>query len=167
HRIVSMGDAYIAGLRSAGRQWALCLVLFAFSLAAGLSFAAVTWTWLADALDNSLATKTLLADLDVNVFVDLFMHHAEGWRTLAVPPALAAVFFALLGVWLNGAVIAAVADDVGLSESLRRGLSLCPIYLRLWLLSASANGISLLVVWVIARWLIRWTAESPSEMIYY
>src|SRR5262249_31190078 len=64
-------------------------------------------------------------------------------------------------------VIAAVADDVGLSESLRRGLSLCPIYLRLWLLSASANGISLLVVWVIARWLIRWTAESPSEMIYY
>jgi hypothetical protein len=162
-----MSAAYLAGLRTAIRQWRLCMVLFAASLAAALCFAAATWVWLANALDNALPTRTLLTDLDMDVFVDLLVHHEESLRMLLATAAVAAVFFGVLSVWLNGAVVAAIADDVALSDALRRGLGSCPTYFRLWLLAAVSNGASVLAVFLITRGLTRWTAESAAEMTYY
>ena len=64
-----MGQAYALGLRAALRRWPVVVVLFLANLAAGVGFTAATWWWLSWSLDASLATRTLLADLDLNVFV--------------------------------------------------------------------------------------------------
>jgi hypothetical protein len=162
-----MSAAYLAGLRTAMRQWRLCMVLFTASFAAALCFTAATWVWLANALDSGLPTRTLLRELDMDVFVDLLVHHGDSLRMLLATAALAAVFFGALSVWLNGAVVAAIADDVGLSDALRRGLGSSPTYFRLWLLAAVSNGTSVLAVFWTARALTRWTAETTSEMTYY
>src|SRR5262249_44867904 len=100
-RIVTMNAAYIAGLRSAVRQWRLCLVVFAVGVAAALCFSVVTWVWLSAALDNAVPTRTLLNDLDMDVFVDLWAHHGESLQMLLVTGGVAAVFFGVLSIWLN------------------------------------------------------------------
>src|SRR5262249_22981105 len=77
HRAVRMNAAYVGGRRIAVRQWQMCLVLFAASVAAALCFSAATWIWLSGALDAALPTRTLLSNLDMDVFVDLFTHHSD------------------------------------------------------------------------------------------
>ncbi|MFQ5668446.1 MAG: hypothetical protein ACE5I7_18735 [Candidatus Binatia bacterium] len=162
-----MGAAYVAGLWTALRRWALVLVLLLVNLLSGLGFTAVAWSWLSMALDSSLATRTLLADLDVNVFVDLFVHHGDSLRMLLVAAGVMAVFFILVGVWLNAVTVVAVGDDAGTGECMRRGFSLYPAYARLWLLATVMNAISVGVAFLIGRGLTRWLAESPSEMSFY
>jgi len=162
-----MGVLYLTALRTAVRRWRIVLLLFVANLAAGMGFTAVAWWWLALALDNSLATRTLLTDLDMNVFIDLFVHHGDSLQMLGIAAALAAFAFAILGVWLNAAASVAVATEAAVSECARRGWTVFATHLRLWVLATALNVASVAAGFVVARGLTRWTAESPAEMTYY
>lgn len=162
-----MGQAFGLGLLTTLRRWPVVVVLFIANLAVGLCFTGAAWSWLSEALDNSLATRTLLTDLDWNVFVDLFAHHGDSLHMLLVAGVLLALPALLLGVWLNAAVVVAVGEDGSLGDCLRRGLTLFPTFLRLSvlanLLSVAGIGTAILV----GRWVTRWTAESSSELTFY
>ena len=162
-----MAAAVVEGLRTALRRWPMVLVLFLASLASGLIFTAAAWSWLSLALDKSLATRTLLTDLDVNVFVDLFIHHGESLRMFAATGTVLAVAFALLGVWLNAVAVVAVREEAGWLDCMRQGVNLYTRYVRLCGLVYLATAVSGLAVFLGARALTRWVAESPSEMTYY
>ena len=162
-----MGSAYTAGLRIALRRRPVVLILFLANLGSGIGFTAASWLWLDGALDKSLATRTLLTDLDMNVFVDLFVYHAEGLQMLAIGGVVLAVLTALLWVWLNAVAVIAVAEDGTLSDWIRRGVSVYPTFFRLWVLATVVDAISVLMAVMLGRWLVRLTAESPSEMTFY
>jgi len=162
-----MGQAFGLGLLTTLRRWPLVVVLFLANLVAGLCFTAVAWFWLSTSLDNSLATRTLLTDLDWNVFVDLVAHHGGSLRMLLVAGVSLALPALLLGVWLNATAVVAVGEDGSLGDCLRRGLTLWPTFLRLSLLAnlPSAAGIGAAIL--VGRWVTRWTAESTSELTPY
>jgi hypothetical protein len=162
-----MGRAYIRGFVLALRRWPVVLVLFVASLLAGLSFTAAAWSWLSLALGSSLATRTLLTDLNVQIFIDLFMHHRESLGMLVLAGSMLAVAFVVLGVWLNAAAIASVGEEISASNCLLRGIQLYPTYLGLWALSNGCMLASTVAVFLSARWLTRWTAESAAEMTSY
>jgi hypothetical protein len=163
-----MGHAYLSGLRVALRRWPLVLLLFAVSLAAGFAFSAIGWSWLALSLDNSLATRTLLRDLDMNVFVDLFIHHGESLRTLLLCGIVLAGAFWLLGIWLTACIVVEVGEaDIAFGESLRRGVEWFPTYFRLSLIATALNAAAIATAFFVARSVVRWTAESSSEMTFY
>ena len=90
-----MADALVSGARIAARCWWAGLTLFLANLVFGLFFTAASWHWLSGALGASLATRTLLTHLDMNVFVDLFIHHGESLRMLAVGGAMITLVRAL------------------------------------------------------------------------
>jgi hypothetical protein len=159
-----MGRSYLKGFRTALQRWPLALLLFAATAVPGLVFAATAWVWLANALGKSLATRTLLTDLDMNVFVDLIGHHGESLWMLVVGGMLLTVVCWLLGVWLNAMTIAAVGDDMPLAAAAHRGLDLYGKFLGLDLLAVTVDGVLLIATVAVARWLIRWTVESPSEV---
>lgn len=162
-----MGQAFGLGFLAALRRWPVVVILFVANFVAGLCFAGAAWTWLAESLDRSLPTRSLLTDLDWNVFVDLLVHHAQSLRMLLAGGVLLAVPAVLLGIWLNAAAVVAVGEDGSLGDCLRRGLTLYPTFFRLSLLSnllsAAAIGCGVLV----GRGLTRWTAESGSELTFY
>jgi hypothetical protein len=162
-----MGQAFGLGLLAALRRWPIVVLLFVANLAVGLCFAGAAWTWLYESLDRSLATRTLLTDLDWNVFVDLLAHHGQSLRMLLVGGVLLALPAVLLSIWLNAATVVAVGEDGNLGDCLRRGLSLYPTFFRLSLLSnvLSAAGVGCAVL--LGRGLTRWTAESASELTPY
>jgi hypothetical protein len=162
-----MGRAYINGFALALRRWPVVLVLFLVSVLAGGSFAAAAWFWLASALGSSLATRTLLTDLNVQVFIDLFIHHRESLKILLLAGAILTVAFGVLGVWLNATAIAAVGEETSTTSCLLGGIQLYPTYLGLWVLSNGGLLASAVTLVFFGRWLTRWTAESPAEMTPY
>jgi hypothetical protein len=162
-----MGHAYVWGCAAAVRRWPVVVVLFVANLAAGLCFTAAAWSWLSVSLAKSVATRTLLTELDWNVFVDLWAHHGSSLQMLVVAGGLLALFALLLGVWLNAVAVVAVGEDGALADCLRRGLSLYPKYFRLAVLANLLNAVSVAAGFVIGRGLTRWTAESASEMTFY
>ena len=162
-----MGALYMTALRNAARRWCVVLTLFAGHAAAGLGFAAVSWWWLALALDKSLATRTLLTDLDANVFIDLVFHHGESLQMLGLAATLAAVGFVIIGIWLNAAASIAVATEEPTAECVRRGQTLLGTHLRLWVVAMMVNAVCVGAGLVVAHGLARWTAESAGEMTYY
>lgn len=162
-----MGRAYICGFVRAARRWPVVLILFLGSLVAGLSFAAAAWVWLSVALGKSLATRSLLTDLNVQVFIDLFVHHGESLRMLGLAGFVLAVLFACLGVWLNAIAITAVGSEHSTPECLVRGVQLYPTFLGLWALTNVCMLGSALALVLVGRLLTRWTAESASEMTFY
>ena len=139
-RRTEMRRSYRSGFRTALRRWPLALLLFAATCVPGLVFSAAAWSWLADALDKSLATRTLLTDLDMNVFVDLIGHHGESLRMLLLGGLLLAVVCWLFGVWLNAMTISAVGDDLPLAAAAHRGLDLYVTFLALDLLALVVDG---------------------------
>jgi len=156
--------AYLRGARLAAARWPLVTALWLFGLAFGLAFALASATWLSDALDGSLATKTLLRHLDVEVLIDLWMHHQEGLRMLLVLAAVFAVAHTALWWWLDGVIIAAIAPSPG--SPWRRGTALVPAMAGLFAIA--------IVVWlawtasvVAAAWsLLRLTRESPAPHVW-
>jgi len=68
----------------------------------------------------------LQTHLDLNVFVDLVVHHGESMRTLLATAAVAAFAFVAGSAWCDSAVAVSVTDGTGLNASLRRGTSLLP-----------------------------------------
>jgi len=162
-----MTRAYAAGLRIALRRWPVALVLFAANLLPGLAFTAASWSWLDTALDNSLATRSLLTDLNMNVFVDLVAHHAESLQMLVVSGVLLGIVTVLAWVWLNAVAIVAVAEDGPLSAWTRRAWIVFPRFVQLWLLAMVVDAASVFVAFLVGRGLAHWTAESSSEMTFY
>jgi hypothetical protein len=158
-----MKRSYLKGFRTALLRWPLAFLLFAATALPGLVFAATAWLWLAAALDKSLATRTLLTDLDMNVFVDLIGHHGESLWMLLLGGALLVAACWLLGVWLNATTIAAVADDTPLAAAARRGLDLYVTFLGLGLVALAVDALLILGTVGVGRWLIQATANTPSE----
>src|SRR5512140_2206328 len=126
-----MKSSYLSGFRTARRRWPLAAILFSASYVFGFGFSAGTWTWLASALDKSLATRTLLTDLDMNIFVDLFAHHGDSlWMLLLGGGSLAVVAW-FLAVWVNALTIVAVGEELALSAAAHRALDVYARFLRL------------------------------------
>ena len=162
-----MGAAYVDGFRSALRRWPVVLLAFLASLSTGAVFMAASWSWLSLALDNSLATRTLLTDLDMNVFVDLFLHHGDSWRMLLGAGAMLAAVVAAVTVWLNAITVIACGEDASLGACVRRGVDVYAPFLRLALVALCVDLATLATVYAAAHWLVRWTAESSAEMTFY
>lgn len=163
-----MGRAYLSGLQVAVRRWALVLMLFGTMVLAGFTFSAVGWHWLSLSLDKSLATRTLLRELDMNVFIDLFIHHREGLHMLLLCGLVLLLAFWFLWIGLSGTVVIAVNEsDRHLGDCLRSGVALCLTYVRLALLSTAVTAVATALAFFVTRGLTRWTAESTSEMTYY
>ncbi len=164
---MSVSAVIAAGLRVALQRWPAVLLLFVVNLAYGLIFTAASWSWLSLALGTSLATRTLHADLDANVFVDLFLHHGESLQLLLVSGGILAAMFALLGVWLNATAVAAVVEDGTLGRWMSRGAQLYGRFLRLWMLTGMLCVASAGATFFLARWLVRLSADSPVESTFY
>jgi len=159
-----MWRAYLTGARVAVARWPLITALWLFGLAFGVAFGLASAAWLADALDGSLATRTLLHHLDAQVLIDLWVHHREGLRVLLLLAAVLAVVHTALWWWLDGVVVAAVAPSP--ESPWRRGTALLPVIAALfglalfvWLAwSAAVVG----VAWA----LVRATRESPAAHVW-
>jgi hypothetical protein len=162
-----MGSLCVSGWHTAMRRWPVVLLLFLANLVTGLLATAVSWVWLSIALDNSLATRTLLTDLDTNVFVDLFVHHGESLRAWSISAAGLVLVTVMIGVWLNATAVVAVNTDAPLGACLHRGLDLFPTYFGLWVLTGLVNASGLSASFLLGRALTRWTVESPSEVTFY
>lgn len=122
---------------------------------AGL-FGVAAWLWLAGALDGSLATRTLLTGADANVFIDLAMHHGESLRTLGVTAGVLLFLGALMGIWTNGALVAAAGGAGGMRASLRRGWGLFPLFGRLWMLAVPITVVGVGAMVFGGRALVQW-----------
>ena len=120
-----------------------------------------------DALNSSLASRTLLTDLDWNVFVDLLVHRGLSLQMLLLGGGLLAIPALLLGIWLNAAAVVAVGEDGTLGDCLRRALTLYPTFFRLSLLSTVLSGAAVAAGFLLGRVLTRWWAESPAELTFY
>jgi hypothetical protein len=162
-----MRQALASGLQMALRRWPFVVVLFIANLAAGLCFMAVAWFWLSDALDSSLASRTLLTNLDWNVFIDLLVHRAQSLRMLLAGGVLLLFPALLLGIWLNAAAVVAVGEDGTLGDCLRRALTIYPTFFGLSVVSNLLTAAAITAGFLVGRVLTRWTAESASEMTFY
>lgn len=155
------------GLRTARVRWAIGLLLYAGLAAPGLGFAVASWVWLSSALDGSLANRTLLKELDPNVFIDLFVHHRPSLRMLLVAGTLLLVGVWCGWVWLHATAVAALGEDPSLPRAARRGFELVPRFLRLSLLANTLQATMFGAGHLVARHLVDWTAGSGREMPYY
>jgi hypothetical protein len=162
-----MGRAFGFGFLAALRRWPVVIVLFVANLAVGLCFTTAAWSWLSAALDNSLASRTLLTDLDWNVFIDLAVHHGESLRMLLGAGVMLALPALLFGIWLNAVAVIAVGEDGTLGECMRRGLALYPRFFQLSFVSNVLCAVGVGACLLLARVLARWTAESTSELTVY
>jgi len=162
-----MTQALLSGLRRTLLHWPMTVFLYAALLAPTLIFGAVSWTSLQVALERSVAARTALSDLDLNLFVDLYVHHREMFRGIAIAAVLIGAATTMIWIWLHAAMIAAASDDDGLGESLHRANELYPPFFRLWAISLVVQTGVVVGFYSLARTLLGWTAESPSEMTPY
>jgi len=158
-------SACVAGGGAAARRWPLVLVLWGIGVGFGVAFAFASAVWLTAALDGALASRTLLHDLDADVLVDLWFHHRDGLRMLAVAAALLGVAHTMVWWWLDGVIVASLAPCSG--SPWQAGTGLAAGMARLWCLALLAQAL-----WGAAiagpLWaFVRATAESPSAWVWY
>jgi hypothetical protein len=164
-----MLTALLRGCLKAGRLWPFIAFLWLINAVFGVLFFLAGAYWLSLALDHSLATRTLLRDLDPNVLVDLYHHHGESFRLLAVIAGLMAVGYVVLWFWLHGTVIFAVRASKGTvsGAAWRSGLHTTAGMGRLFALAAIVlallTGLVAVAAWA-AWW---WTIASPAAMLTY
>ncbi len=149
------------------RHWPVVVFLYAALLAPTLIFGAVAWARLQVALDRSLAGRTLLKDLDLNVFVDLFVHRKDAMVGIGIAASLIAAGALMVWIWLQASTIAAASDDESLSDALRRGSEVFPAFFRLWLIAVVVNVAIVALFYCVSRALLWLTAESVSELTPY
>jgi hypothetical protein len=162
--VTHLRTLYGFGVRGALRRWPVVAALFVASVVCGIAFASLAWVSLATVLDASLATRTLLRDLDINVFVDLFVHHADSVRLFASAAVLLLGVSVCLWIWLNALAVVAVGEPGDWSTCTHRALDSYPTFLCLWGLATLVAGGTIMPIILAGRVLTRWTAESPSEM---
>ena len=157
-----MWDAYVAGGRAAGRCVGLIVVLYIIGAAVVAVFGTAVWLTVEHMLDGALATRTLLTDLDANVFLDLIVHKSDSLRGLGLAGLVVAGGALILYVWLNAALIVAVAGAVNVRTSLRRGWGLFPTFVSLWGLALAAVTVLLGLDWLTVRLVTQWAAARGT-----
>jgi len=143
------------------------LFLYAAFTLPTVLFGSVAWLRLQSALDRSLAARSLLADLDANVFVDILLQRGAGPGVIPVAAVLIGLATMVVWVWLNAATAAAASDTPGLGAALRRGGNLFVPFLSLFLIALLTNATILALAYAVGDRLLWWTAESPDEMTPY
>lgn len=160
--------AYLVGARAAAQRWPLIVALWLIAATFGAAFALASGAWLTDALDGSLATRTLFKQLDADVFVDLWYHHREGLRGLCMVAAVLAAVHTVLWWWLDAVVVCAVQEPSEEPGSpWVQGLSLAPVMAQLFLIAVAMLGLFTAAVGGPAYVLLRWSRESPSANVWY
>jgi hypothetical protein len=165
-----VGHALVIGLGSAFRRWPLVIILWAAGVLFALAFSLISGQWLAWALNASLASRSLLKDLNVNVLTDLWVYHRESLAMLGIVGLVLVIAYVSFSIWLNAGVVRSVQDVDApgtLSEFWRRGLVLYPLFARLWVLATVVEVAALVAVGLGGRLAIRWLAEVPHEMARY
>jgi len=163
-----MVRAYLRGARAALQQWPLVLALWLIIGLFGLAFALAGGAWLSDALESSLATRTLFRSLDPDVWVDLWYHHREGLRGLLTVAVVLATVHSVLWWWLHGVVIAALQGTAAeLGSVWARGLRLAPTMAALFAIALVVLALFTAAVASAAYELLRWTRTNPAPMIWY
>jgi len=159
--------AYLFGARIAAQHWPLVVVLGLITALFGVAFALASGAWLDEALEGSLATRTLLHTIDPDVLVDLWYHHREGLVMLLVAAALLAVVHTALWWWLYGVVITTLQRSADAHGSIwTRGIELAPVMARLFVLAFAVLGLFSAAVGGAAYALMRWTRFSPQALIW-
>lgn len=122
------------------RCWLLAVLLWLLNLAFGAAFAGATGYWLQHVLAGSLATRTLLYDLDPNIFVDLYRRHDSGFAMLLGVACFMGAAYVGLWCWLHGIVIFTTCSKrrVRLTDTLLPAFGVFPRMLRLLLVAAWA-----------------------------
>lgn len=167
--------AYLLGAGAATRRWPLIVILWVITAAFGAGFALASGTWLAEALDGSLATRTLARAIDANVLVDLWYHHSEGLHMLLVLAIVMAVVHTVLWWWLHGVVVLSLQRDPaerggGPGESRgvwTGGLALAPVMAQLFAIALIVLSLFSATVGGPAYLLMRWTRSEPAAYIWY
>ena len=159
--------AYLDGARRAAARWPLVTILWLLGSLCGAAFALATAAWLSDALEGSLATRTLFREIDANVLVDLYYHHGEGLRMLGVVAALLAAIHTALWWWLHGVLVLALQPDDDREALWSRGLALTPLMVELFVIALVALAVFSAALAGPAYALLRWTRTDPSAFIWY
>lgn len=156
------------GASLASACWPVAIALWLVNLVFGAVFAFASGYWLYLALDDSLASRTLLRDLDPNVLIDLFFHHGEGLGLLLLVAALLAVVYLSLWFCFHGVIISAVRApaeatlrDVWLA-GLQATSPMARVFSLAMLMMAVLCGTVGLAVWGG----LRWTVASPTGMLW-
>jgi hypothetical protein len=158
--------SYLRGLGAATQRWPLALILWCAGMAFGAAFGWAASFWLSHALDASLATRTLVNDLDPNVFVDLYFHHWEGLRMLLPVAVVLAVVYVLLWTGLHGVVVHAVRSrEAALGDVFWRGFALGPVYVRLLVVAMLLLGTFSFTVGWSAYSARNWAAEGSTALL--
>ncbi|MBI3782514.1 MAG: hypothetical protein HY270_03835 [Deltaproteobacteria bacterium] len=159
-----MESVYRTGGVIARQCMSVTLALFAANLAAGGVFMALGWAWLATNLDGSLASRTLLTDLDMNVFVDLVRHEHAG-SGLVLSQGIVLLTVALgFWTWLNGMAAASVSTRTPLRQSCNASLQLYPRLLFLGVVILVSQVVAAAAVFLTAHELTALTIGFATEM---
>lgn len=160
--------AYLRGAGIAARHWLLISGVFLAAASFGLTFAFASGAFLSDALEGSLATRTLFKELDPNVLVDLWFHHGEGLRMLAVVAVILAIGHTMAWWWLHAVMIVAVQGDGGTPpERKRRVLEVTPTIAQLFVLAVFAMLAWIACVVAPTYLAMRATRSDPSAWVWY
>lgn len=149
----SMGRLVRFGWHTARERMALVGIGLLLSWIAAFLFAGFSWVWLARALGDSLPTRTLLAELDVHVAIDLLVHHRHSLHMLLGQGVLIAAIGLGAWIWLQATTALAVSSKGSLRECAAFGRAYLGRYMLLWLTSAATVVISLAIVLGLVRWL--------------
>jgi len=161
--------AYLVGVWLAVQCWPLVFVLWLVNVAFGAAFFLASSVWLNHALDDSLPTRTLLYDLDPNVFIDLYYRYDTGFLMLFGIACLMAVVYLLVWCWLHAGLIFQTYSK----GKMRLGNALLhatEVFLRMVQLLVIAALMLALLTGVVggAAWCaLAVTVASPSEIGWY
>lgn len=167
--------SYLLGAGAATRRWPLVVTLWLITAGFGVAGALASGAWLTDALDGSLATRTLARTIDADVLVDLWYHHGEGLHMLLVLAIGLAVVHTVLWWWLHGVVVlslqrASAAHGGGPDESRgvwTGGLALAPVMAQLFAIALIVLATFSAAVGGPAYLLMRWTRSEPAAYLWY
>lgn len=165
-----MGHALAVGWVAAIRRWPIALLLWAVGAGCGLAFSLISGRWLEVSLNASLASRTLLKDLDLNILGELFQRHNESFRFLIFAAVVLGTAHTLLSVWLNAGVIKSVQDPdtrFTLSDMWSEGFLLYRVFFRLWLLATTLEVVIVAATVLGVRAVQRWLVQSPNELSVY
>lgn len=167
--------AYLLGAGAATRCWVLIVTLWLITATFGLAGALASGAWLSQALDGSLATRTLARTIDANVLVDLWYHHGEGLHMLLVLAMVLAVVYSVLWWWLHGVVVLSLqrhpaerGEGSGEARGVwTGGLALAPVMAQLFAIALIVLTLFSAAVGGPAYLLVRWTRSEPAAYIWY
>jgi hypothetical protein len=161
--------AYLIGVWLAVQCWPLVVVLWLVNVAFGAGFFLASSVWLNHALDDSLPTRTLLYDLDPNVFIDLYYRHDTGFLMLFGIACLMGVVYLLVWCWLHGGIIFQTYSKgkMRLADALLHATEVFLRMLQLLIIAALMLALLTGVVGGAAWCALAVTVASPSEIGWY